>query len=169
MEYLSNDHKDTIAISMRIVISYAMKWDILLRIWWKVNGNWDNNIFRIFQWRESHCRTNTSVWRKKEIQKSRTMIITVWDLSRNDLTIWVRYWNNQNSLAKTLSGFTVCSIIKSCKSQEFFSRVHSRFGQISFYYHGWLKYCIGSWKNYYGKSVRFPVKFSKTIERRVER
>ena len=32
---------------------------------WKVNGNWDNNIFRNFQWRQSHCRTNTSV--KKEI------------------------------------------------------------------------------------------------------
>ena len=34
-------------------------------IWWKVNGNWDNNIFSISQWRESHCRTNTNS--KKEI------------------------------------------------------------------------------------------------------
>ena len=32
-----------------------------------------------FQWRESHFRTNTSVRRKKEIQKGSTMTITVWD------------------------------------------------------------------------------------------
>ena len=46
----------TIPISTRIVISYAMKWGILLWISWKVNGNWDNNMIRISQWRESHCR-----------------------------------------------------------------------------------------------------------------
>ena len=28
-------------ISTRIVISYEIKWDIPLWIWWKVNGNWD--------------------------------------------------------------------------------------------------------------------------------
>ena len=39
--------------------------DAAFWIWWKVNGNWDNNIFSISQWRESHCRTNTSS--KKEI------------------------------------------------------------------------------------------------------
>ena len=54
-----------ILISMRIVISNAMKQGIPLWIWWKVYGNWDNNMIRIFQWRESHCRTNTSVRRKK--------------------------------------------------------------------------------------------------------
>ena len=54
----------TIPISTRIVIRSAMKRGILLWIWWKVNGNWDNMI-RISQWRESHCRTNTSVRRKK--------------------------------------------------------------------------------------------------------
>ena len=72
----------TVPISMRIVISNAMKWGIPLGIWWKVNGNWDNNMIRISQWRESHCRTNTSIRRKKEIQKSRTVRITVWDLIR---------------------------------------------------------------------------------------
>ena len=51
-------------------------------VWWKVNGNWDNNMIRISQWRESHCRTNTSIRRKKEIQKSRTIRITVRDQSR---------------------------------------------------------------------------------------
>ena len=52
----------TVAISTRIVISYGMKQGIPLWIWWKVNGNWDNMI-TIFQWKESHCRTNTTVRR----------------------------------------------------------------------------------------------------------
>ena len=33
----------SIPISTRIVISNVMKWGIPLWIWWKVNGNWDNN------------------------------------------------------------------------------------------------------------------------------
>ena len=52
----------TIPISTRIV---AMKRGIPLWIWWKVNGNWDNNTIKVSQWRESHCRTNTSIRRKK--------------------------------------------------------------------------------------------------------
>ena len=83
----------TIPNTTKIVISYVIKPGILLRIWWKVNGNWDKMI-RISQWRESHCRTNTNVRRKKEIQKSRTMRITVLDPSRkvNHLSkaIWDR-------------------------------------------------------------------------------
>ena len=55
----------TILISTRIVISYARKQGILLWIWWKVNGNWDNSMIRISQWKESHCRANTSIRRKK--------------------------------------------------------------------------------------------------------
>ena len=47
---------NTVTISMRIVISYAMKWGIPLCIWWKVYGNWDNNIIKIFQWRESQSQ-----------------------------------------------------------------------------------------------------------------
>ena len=39
-------------------------------------------MIRISQWREGHYRTNTSVRRKKEIQKSRTVRIIVWDPSR---------------------------------------------------------------------------------------
>ena len=72
----------TIPISTRIVISYAMKRGIPLWIWWKVNGNWDNNMIRISQWRESHCRTNTSVRRKKEIQNCRTVRVTGRDPTR---------------------------------------------------------------------------------------
>ena len=55
----------TILISTRIVISYAMKRGILFWFYWKVNGNWDNNMIIISQWRESHWRTNTSVRRNK--------------------------------------------------------------------------------------------------------
>ena len=72
----------TIPISTRIVISYVMKWGILLWIWSKVNGNWDNNMIRLFHWRGSYCRTNTSDRIKKKIQKSRTTRITVWDMIR---------------------------------------------------------------------------------------
>ena len=72
----------------------ARKLGIYFRVYWKNNGNWDNNMIRISQLRKSHCRTNTSVRRKKEIQKSRTMRITVWDPSRkvNHLSkvIWDR-------------------------------------------------------------------------------
>ena len=58
----------TIPISRRIVISYVIKLGIPLWIWWKVNGNWDIMI-RIYQWRGSHCRTNTSVRRKRRNPK----------------------------------------------------------------------------------------------------
>ena len=39
-------------------------------------------MIRISQWREGHCRTKTSIRRKKEIQKSRTARVTVKDSSR---------------------------------------------------------------------------------------
>ena len=53
-----------------------------LWIWWKVNGNWDERWSEVpnDKVRQSHCRTNASIRRNKKIQKSRTMIITVWDL-----------------------------------------------------------------------------------------
>ena len=74
---------------MRRVIIYAMKWDILFWFWQKVNGNWDNNMKRISQWRESRCRTSDSVTRKKEIQKCRTLRVTS-RIEVGKLTIWVR-------------------------------------------------------------------------------
>ena len=90
MEHLSNDHEDYPNRQKNtIVIRNAMKWGIPLWIWWEINGKWDNNMIRTFRWRESHCRTNTSIRRKKEIQKSRTVRITVWILVGR-LTIWVR-------------------------------------------------------------------------------
>ena len=84
----------TISISTRIFISYGMKGGIPLWIWWKVNGNWDSKMIRISQWRENLYRTNTMARRKKEVQKSRTMRITIWELHRkvNHLSkvIWDR-------------------------------------------------------------------------------
>ena len=41
----------TISISTRIVISYAMNQGISFCVYWKVKGNWDNNMIRISQWR----------------------------------------------------------------------------------------------------------------------
>ena len=71
----------------------SLKWSQIW-VYGKVIENWDNNMIRILQWKESHRRTNTSIRRKKEIQKSRTMRITVWDPSRkvNHLSkvIWDR-------------------------------------------------------------------------------
>ena len=69
-----------VPISTRIVISYVIKWGILLWMWWKVNGNWDNNIIRVSEHSESHSRKSTST--QKKIQKSKTVRITVWDPSR---------------------------------------------------------------------------------------
>ena len=72
----------TIPISTRIVISYAVKQGILFWIYWEVNGNWDNNMIRIPHLGESHCKTNTSIRRKKKIQKSTPVRIRVSDPSR---------------------------------------------------------------------------------------
>ena len=70
MEHLSNDHEGH--PNQWIVIKLTMKQDILFWVYWKVNENWDNNMImrsQHDQW-ESHFRTNTRIWRKKEIQKS---------------------------------------------------------------------------------------------------
>ena len=82
-------------VSTRIVIGYAMKWGILFWVWWKVNGNWDNNMIRISQWRESHCRTNTSIRRKKSIQKNWNVRITVWDPIRKVNHLSRIIWNKK--------------------------------------------------------------------------
>ena len=79
----------TIPISMGIVISYVMKFGIPSGIWWKVNRNWDHNMNRIFQWRESDWRTNTS---SEERDKSKRA--GLWELQPGirvgKLTIWIR-------------------------------------------------------------------------------
>ena len=72
----------TVPISTRIVVSYTKKRSIPLWVWRRVNGNWDNNMIRISEWRESHCKTDTSFRRCKQIQKSRTVRVTVRDPGR---------------------------------------------------------------------------------------
>ena len=79
----------TIPISMRIVISCAMKQGILFWIWWKVNGTWDNNMIRISQWRQSHWRTNTSV-RKRNKSKRAGLWESQSGIQVKKLIIWVR-------------------------------------------------------------------------------
>ena len=69
----------TIPISMRIVIIYAMEQSIQFWVCQKVNGNWDSNMIKISQRRESHSRTNKC---QKKIQKSRTVRVTARDPSR---------------------------------------------------------------------------------------
>ena len=46
LKILSRMITKTIPINTRIVISCSIKWGILLWIWWKVDGNWDNNMIR---------------------------------------------------------------------------------------------------------------------------
>ena len=93
----------TVPISTRIIIKYAMKQGIPLWIWWKVNGNWDNNMIRISQWSESHCRINTSIRRKKQTQKSRTVRSLSW-IWVAKLTIWVRSFEFTRSISSTRIG-----------------------------------------------------------------
>ena len=57
---------NNISTNTRIVGSYAIKRSILFWICWRANGNWDSNMIRISQCRESHCRTNTSVRRRNK-------------------------------------------------------------------------------------------------------
>ena len=87
----------TIPISTRIVIRYAMKWGILLWISWKVNGNWDNNMIRISQWRKAIVeqkkkRKKESVLVSEERKKSKRA--GLWGsqsgIPVGKLTIWVR-------------------------------------------------------------------------------
>ena len=78
----------TITITTRIVISYVMKQGVPLWILWKVNRYWDNNMMRNSQWRESHCRTYTSIRRKKSKREG------LWESQSGiwvgQLTIWVK-------------------------------------------------------------------------------
>ena len=66
----------TILISTMIAIRYAMKQGITFWIWQKVHGNWDSNMIRISQWRESHCRIifffylNKVIWNYDRVNQS---------------------------------------------------------------------------------------------------
>ena len=98
MEHLSMIMK-TIPISMRIVISYVMKRGILLWIWWRVNGNWDNNMIKISQWRENILE---QILASEERNKSKRA--GIWEsqsgIRIRRLTIWVRLFE------KVITDFT---------------------------------------------------------------
>ena len=72
----------TVPLSTKIIISYAMKQGIPFSTWQKVNEHW-KPLKATGKPLESHCRRNTSITRKKEIQKSRTVGVTVRDPIRN--------------------------------------------------------------------------------------
>ena len=79
MDHLSNDHKECPNQhnnSHKLFSKMGHPVVNLMESQWKLRYN----MIRSSQWRQSHCRTNTSIRRKKKIQKSRTMIITVCDL-----------------------------------------------------------------------------------------
>ena len=74
--------RKTILIRTRIVICYVMKWASCFEFIGKSMETENNNTIGISQWRESQCKTNTSIRRKKEIQRSKTLRLTVREPSR---------------------------------------------------------------------------------------
>ena len=64
--------------------------------WQKVNENSVNHMIRISQWRESLRRTNTSIRRKKQIQKTRTVKDTIWDLRKKVNHLIKVIWDGKN-------------------------------------------------------------------------
>ena len=81
-------------IIIKIIIWWRESYKTLMQIWKDSCGmvlvspsvthrlTSDSKPISVLQWRESHCGPNTSVRRKKEIQKSRTVRVTVRDLGR---------------------------------------------------------------------------------------
>ena len=52
-------------------------------------------MIRISQFRESHSRTNTSIWRNKSIQKGKTVRVTVWYPSRKVIHLSEIIWDRK--------------------------------------------------------------------------
>ena len=80
MEHLSNDHKNhpnNHKNSHEIYNKTRHPVLSLMESQWKLRQQHDQN----FQWRERHCRTNTSARRQKQIQNSRTVKVPVRDWS----------------------------------------------------------------------------------------
>ena len=87
MIHLPNDHDDC---SNQHKNSQAIQWTgaFPLWIWCKVNGNCDNKMIRISQWRESHYRINTSI-RRNEFKRVGLSKSQSW-IQVGKLVIWVR-------------------------------------------------------------------------------
>ena len=79
-----------VPISMRIVISFAMKRDILFWVCWEVNGNWKTTT----QWKFSVGRKTTveQILLSEEINKSKRTGMCEWQswVQVGKSTIWVR-------------------------------------------------------------------------------
>ena len=75
----------TYPVSTRIVISYEMKQGIQLWIWWKVNGNWDNNIIA-----EQMLASE-----EKNKSKRAGLSVTVHGMWLGKLTIWERSFDQK--------------------------------------------------------------------------
>ena len=84
-----------IPISTRIVISHVMKWGILFWVYWKVNGNWDNNLIRIPNWGKAIAE---QIVASEEISKSKRA--GLWESQSGyqvgKLTVWVRSADQEN-------------------------------------------------------------------------
>ena len=84
---ISQKIKKTIPIRTGIAIGYTMKRGILLSAWWKSNGNWDNNMIRIAQWKSTVeqilASEEINKFKRAELWESQSGI-QVWKL-----TIWV--------------------------------------------------------------------------------
>ena len=92
MDHLSNDHKEwpnQHNNSHKLFSKMGHPVVNLMESQWKLRYN----MIRGSQWRQSHCRTNTTIRRKKKVQKSKTMIITVCDL-------FFLYFSNYSCLTK---------------------------------------------------------------------
>ena len=100
MEHPSNDHEDH---SNQHENSHKLcdERGIARWTWWKVNGNW-NNIIRISEWRESHCR---KIILPEERNKSKRA--GLWQLQSGiragTLTIWVRLFEIWKTVTATIS------------------------------------------------------------------
>ena len=75
-----------------LVISFAMKQDIVFWVYWKVNGNWENNMSRIFQWREAIVEQIPALGERSKFKRA-GLRVTVRDPSRKVHQIYQFYQN----------------------------------------------------------------------------
>ena len=120
MEHLSNDHTKTVPISMRIVISYAMKQEILLCIWWKINAN------RISKWRENHIVEQITSEERNKSKRAR-----LWEsqsgIRVGKLTTWVRSFEFTRSISSTRIGKPVLMMDVKVSKDKHISRCWMKF------------------------------------------
>ena len=122
LSHLSNDHKDG-PNQHKNSHELCKERSSHFWVWQKLKENWDNMI-RISKWRESYCRTHTSIKREKEILKSRTVRVTLTNQGKKVTLLSKGIWDGkiirvhlvyqfyQNRLASSYHG---CQSIQSQK------------------------------------------------------